>query len=730
MSQSQLLSGVTVVDLGVGMAPAIVARFLCDAGARVYRVEPEEGDPFADYYPAYSVWRSGEEFSVAADLEQLLTGADICIIGGEDHPALERRRDAPVIAEQFPELIVLDFTEGPSGEGYNGPSTELLAQVRSGLALEQLPDRPIVNAFEPANYGAALQGLIGVLGALCERESGGKGQVVTTSLFEGALVWISSYWAQLEKPNPRADFVIPRGVWPLVFKTKDDVHVHIVIGGAGSKYGIYQALDIDDPTVKPEDSGMPQPGAGPKKFFGDYDLLAKHAAKKNSGELLESIWEKGLPAEPVRQPGECWDDQQIKRNEVILTEDDGTQRVGIPFLANFFAGGTHKKTRSKNSLPLDGVRVIDCGAFVAGPFAGSALSDLGAEVIKIEALAGDPNRSIFKSFSAANRGKKAISIDMKSEEGRDIVAKLCASADVVMNNFRPGVSKRLGVDPETLSKSNPGIIVLEAPAYGSEGPLALKAGFDMVMQAWCGHEAKAAGRGNEPRWNRTNLVDIAGGMIGSVAILSALYHRSRTGNGAALESPLCNAGIFTLSELYKNKGGSVQGAPVLSSSLSNYHPAESLYEASDGWVAIVARGNEQALALRDALGLTEKIGNNVSQWSENEEREIASVVSRKKIEDLRAELNPQKIWVEPCIDDREKKILNDQSLIENRTVRVSTHKDLGAIHELGTMFSLSRFRLGNGLPAPAPGEHTRDILESLGYSGEKIDAFYDGKIVI
>ena len=182
------------------------------------------------------------------------------------------------------------------------------------------------------------------------------------------------------------------------------------------------------------------------------------------------------------------------------------------------------------------------------------------------------------------------------------IADATAEADIVMNNFRPGVSSRLSVGPEQLSKLNPSLIVMEAPAFGKEGPLAMKAGFDMVMQAWVGHEAKAAGEGNKPRWNRTNLVDIAAGMIGTVAMLAALFHRERTGECVSLESPLCNAGIYTLAELIQRPDGEFAGVPTLSSSLRGFHPAEALYAASDGWVAIVARGDSAALALRDKLG--------------------------------------------------------------------------------------------------------------------------------
>lgn len=729
MSDISLLGDLKVVDLGVGMAALLAAKLLADMGADVVRIKPEGGDPFATIYPTYEVLRRGETPGNVADLEALLAAADVCLLGGEDHPALTRRRDALEIAARHPRLVVLDITDGPAGTDYVGPSTELLAQVRSGLVWEQEPDRPIVNAFDPGTYGAAMQGVIGVLGALFEREASGQGQVVTTSMFEGALAWIGSYWVQLEKPTPVADFVIPRGVAPLIFRTKDGQFIHMAIGGTGSKYGFYQALRIDDPSVLPSDSGMPKPGGGRKEFFGDYDLLAAHVAAMDADELLARVWERGLPAELVQNPGVCWSEAQIARNGIIETDADGTRHVGLPFLVAPLAQAT-VKPRQAGKRPLEGITVVDCGAFVAGPLAAVPLAALGAEVIKVEARQGDPNRSIFKSFSVSNNSKKVIGVDMKHAEGVAVVQKLCSAADVVMNNFRPGVSARLGVDPASLASLNPNLVVLEAPAFGNEGPLAMKAGFDMVMQAWTGHEVKAAGRGNEPRWNRTNLVDFAGGMIGSIAMLAALIYRQRTGKTVSLESPLCNAGVFTLSELVELPDGRFTRVPQLSGSLSGYHPSEALYRASDGWLAIVARGEAAALALREGLGLTERLSADIGSWAETEEQVIADRVAAQDIAAVIALLTPLGVWVEACQDGKEQKILNDPALIRRGTVRTSEHQAFGRINETGMMFAFSRSITGNDLPAPMPGAQTRELLGKCGYSDADIDALYVGNVVV
>lgn len=724
MGEPRLLDGIRVVDLGVGMAAALVAKFLADAGATVTRVPPPGGDPFASYFPAYEIWRRGAGIAEEAELEDLLAQADVCIVGGEDDPALERRRDGAQIAARHHKLVILDITAGPEGTAYAGrPATELLAQARSGLVWEQKPDRPIFNAFEPASYGAAFQGLIGLLAALYEREGSGRGQLVSTSLFEGALAWIGGYWAKLERPTPAADYVIPAGVQPLVFRTRDNKFIHIVIGSAGSKYGMYQALEIDDPSVQPGDSGMPQAGSDARNFFGDYDLLADHVAKRDRDELLAAIWARGLPAEPVLEPGLCWDDAQIARNGIIVTDSDGTRHVGLPFRYERVQDGPPKPPPAGLRRPLEGLRVVDCGAFVAGPLAGVFLAELGADVIKLEgSRAPDPNRSIFKSFIVANRGKRGLAVDLKDEEGRRIVQSLCAGADIVMNNFRPGVSARLGVDPASLHSLNPGLIILESPAYGSEGPLALKSGFDMVMQAWCGHEAKAGGRGGEPLWNRTNLVDMHGGMIGAVAVLSALVHRARTGDGAALEAPLVNAGIFGLSELVQRPDGRFEGSQRPMASLRGYHPAEALYEAKDGWVALVARGDDAIAGLRQGLGLAEALGRPAAEWDDPEEAAIVAAVADRTVEDLEALLLPLGVWLEPCPRDCESRILGDPLLLARGTVGAVHHPTFGRVVTVGTLYSFSRSEAGAERAPPLQGGSTREILREQGMTDDTIDA--------
>ncbi len=735
MSGSEGLKGLKVIDLGVGMAAALVSKYLIESGAEVTRVEPADGDPFYQQYPAYAVWRRGSHIEVEAAgsedrLESLLRSADVCILGGEDYPGIERgRRTAVDLQRLNPRLVLLDIQGYPAPTQHAGrPATDILVQARSGLSYEHYSNRPLLMSFEPANYGAALQGLTALFAALFERERSGLGQIASTSMYEGALMWMLYLWVEAERPTPASNFVMPKDAVPLIFKCADDSYIQVVLGSAGSKGRLYQILEINDPSVDINDSGMPKPRADTRNFFGDIDLLGAHIGRRNRTELLEAIWNADLPAEPVLPPGGGWDDAQVVHNKIIVRDADGVRHVGHPVSVKS-SPAPRKALPPPGAGPLSGITVIDFGAFVAGPYTSIALGDLGANVIKVEALVGDPNRAVFRAFTSVNRGKRVIAIDMKAKEGREIAQRLCKNADVALNNFKTGVSARLGIDAKSLHEINPHLIVLESAAYGSSGPKAERPGFDMVFQAFCGHEHRGGGTGNPPLWNRTSMVDYAGGMLGAAAVLQQLFQRARTGSGAELGIGLLNSGLYLLSELISMPDGRFAGAPPLNREQSGYHPAEQMYEAADGWIAVAARGEASARKLLEVLNLNGAVMRPAAQWGESEAAAIAAAIRGRPLAGLTESLGAAGVWAETCRRNVEHEALNDPDLIAAGTVYCSEHPDYGRLREIGPLFRLSRsHRAGNG-HAPLRGQHTRELLTELGYDAAAIEGLYARKVV-
>jgi len=724
------LRGLKVVDRGLGMAPALVAKFLREAGAAITRVEPAAGDPFYDVYPAYATWREGAQIEreSAGRVEALLRDADVCITGGEDYPGVARRNDAAALQARHPRLVVLDIEGHPAGTTHAGrPATDALVQARSGLSFEHYSKRPLLMSFEPSNYGAALHGLCGTFAALLQRESTGRGQVVSTSLYEGALSWLMLLWCEMDRPTPATRFVMPKDPWPLIFRCADGVYVQVVLGSAGSKGRLYQILRIDDPTVDINDSGMPKPTADAKNFFGDIDVLAKHIETWQSRALLDAIWKAGLPAEPVLPPGGCWDDAQVQHNGIVALGTDGTRSIGHPLTARP-SPAPRRTVPGGLSAPLAGIKVMDFGAFVAGPYTSTVLSDFGADVIKVEPMTGDPNRGIFLSWTSSNRGKRCVTIDLKTPDGLKIARELCVAADVVTSNFRPGVSARLGIDAKTLHGLKPELIVLESAAYGTTGPRADGAGFDMCFQALCGHDWRGGGVGNAPLWNRTSMVDFTAGLLGAVGVLQHLYERALSGAGTELGAGLLNAGLFLFSELIQRADGEFAGAPPLNARQTGYHPAEQLYQAADGWLAIAARGETMARRLLDVLGLSD-IETPRGGWSLDVENRIAAVVAGRSVADLAAALEKAGVWAERCSAEGESQNLRDRDLVRLGTVCSTEHPQFGVVRQIGPLVRLSAANRGVRRHAPLPGEHTDEILAELGYSTAQVADLRERRIV-
>jgi crotonobetainyl-CoA:carnitine CoA-transferase CaiB-like acyl-CoA transferase len=199
----------------------------------------------------------------------------------------------------------------------------------------------------------------------------------------------------------------------------------------------------------------------------------------------------------------------------------------------------------ENWLPLAGLRVVDFAMFVPGPFASSILADLGAEVIKVEMIKGDPGRAYVPvQFHTENRNKRSIALDLKNRSSASVVEKLAKTSDIALEGFRPGVAKRLGIDYDTLKKYNPKLIYCSISGYGQTGPWSGHPGHDVNYLAaagglaFPGHWLKPPGRSSLP------VADMAGGSFGAISILAALHEMKSTGKGAYLDLSMFESAFF------------------------------------------------------------------------------------------------------------------------------------------------------------------------------------------
>jgi CoA:oxalate CoA-transferase len=258
---------------------------------------------------------------------------------------------------------------------------------------------------------------------------------------------------------------------------------------------------------------------------------------------------------------------------------------------------------------LDGVRVLDLSRVMSGPFCTAMLADLGAEVIKIEMPGGGDDSRHFGPFQDGesayfmllNRGKKSMTLDLKSERGREILMAMVKSSDVVIENFRPGVAKRLGLDYESLSQLHPGLIYASISGFGQEGPLADRPAYDLIVQAMSGLMNVTGQRDGPPTAVGESVIDVCTGMFAAWGISTALYDRERTGKGRNLDIAMMDS-MFSMMltvlsmQLYTDRPPTRVGSrhPVT-------YPVD-VFETTDGHIVMVVTTDRGFAALCKAIG--------------------------------------------------------------------------------------------------------------------------------
>ncbi|WP_129778395.1 CoA transferase [Peristeroidobacter soli] len=719
---SSIAADVKVVDLAVGLSAAVIVKSLTDNGAQVTRIAPPGGDPFATVYPAYEALKGGARSLSAEVIDAQLADADVCLIGGEDHPGLSWRFDAEALQAKFPRLVIVQLS------GYaldpSRPAVDLLVQARTGLVHEQLNDQPVQFAVALPSYGAALSGLIGLWAALIERERSGLGQIVRTSMQRGLALFWSQIWMEAERADALFDKLPPKDVQHLIFECADGDYIHFVLGVPNALAKLYAVLGIDI-AVDPNERGIPTLARGPQSYFADRSIIEPFIKRRQRAELVAALNEAGLAAEPVLMPGEAWSLPQVQASGLLSQREDGSTLMGNPLrfeqVSTPSAGAELSPSNAAGALA--GLRIVDFGNFIAGPYASKLLADLGADVIRVEPPTSLAALTGMRNTVVANRGKRSIVIDMKSAEGLELAHRLCASADVSTHNFRLGVDARLGIDPASLRRIRANIVTLATTGYGSIGPKAKDAGWDMVMQALCGHEARAGGKNNRPMWYRSAYVDFATGALGAIAILMAVYSRLRHHTATAAENSLLGTSLFLMSELLLTPDRQFVGAPLLNSQRTGFHPTEQLYRTRDGWIAIAARGETMSATLARTFELQPAPATR-AEWNEHSAAQLADRLSSLSSAEAVARLESAGVWVERCNPASWQTLRDDPRARAAGLVVEAQDSAYGRVlSTFGPVVTFSRSRAPGALrSSPAHGEHSREILAELGVAAEQIES--------
>ncbi len=386
---------------------------------------------------------------------------------------------------------------------------------------------------------------------------------------------------------------------------------------------------------------------------------------------------------------------------------------------------------SSGPRALEGIRVLDVTQVMAGPFCAMQLCDMGADVIKVEPPEGDSTRRMAgatgqdsAAFNAVNRGKRGIVLDLKTAAGQQALRRLLHGADILIENYRPGVMKRFGLDYATVMVDFPALIYASISGYGQTGPDAAKGGFDLIAQGVSGLMSVTGQPGGPPMKIGVPITDLGAAMFALAGILAALHHRHQTGRGQYIETSLVEAGLaFSVWESAQYFGEGVTPAP-----LGSAHRMLAPYQAihcADGYITLGAANDRLFERLSRLLGHPE--WPTLPTYATATARVINRARLIQEIEAITATESRQH-WIAlleansiPCgpINDYAEAFADPQVRAREMVVPVD-HPTLGRLHTPGSPLKMSETPPIVGRRAPLLGEHTREVLLEAGYTEEDI----------
>ena len=701
MSMQGACEGLRILDLTHGMAGPLATMILADFGAEVVRVEsPERVSDWDE--AAYLLLQRGKK-SVPLDLHtdqgrsdaaDLAAGMDVVIESLGAGVADRAGIGYGTLSATNPRLVYCSISSfGRSGPLAGIKADDGLVMAKAGILRDQPGwfggDRPVYRAPRDGSYFAAMLAVQGILAAVRARDLTGKGQLVETSMLQALCC----------RQNPKVRWLLREGESLPVESgshaaAKEDEHslahhrdpreINLIGMRVQCKDGRWMVHSHTEPHFFPawikvlgfdwiwEDERF----KGAPHQFPDEDakvelvrLVTARMQEKSSTEWMQAYLANGnVCGDVIQTTQEALRHPQMVETGNVLTVDD--PRVGeilqvgplakipgapatvrgpapLPGLDNLESVLSERGESAASfpdpvrrlSGPLEGVTIIECAYYYATPFATALLADLGARVIKIEPLKGDPYRLLggdpynlsgggtdpvlnlgHNNMVRAMQGKESIALNLKDERGQKILHGLVASADVFVHSFRPGVPESLGIDYDTLRKINPTLVYQYGASYGSTGPYSRQPAIDPIIAAFAGTTVHQAGEGNPPL-TETGADPVAAAGHAAAMVLG-LFARHRTGKGQHVESSMIVSNIYLNCDdalSYEGKlprtsvdnqqFGTAPARRLYETAGPSAHDVSESYENPDSrWVFLSAEGDEEFFTfckVADRLDLTE-----------------------------------------------------------------------------------------------------------------------------
>lgn len=395
------------------------------------------------------------------------------------------------------------------------------------------------------------------------------------------------------------------------------------------------------------------------------------------------------------------------------------------------------------SGPLAGCRVVELAHIMAGPVCGLMLADMGAEVVKVEKVAGDDTRRMLPpdvngesaAFMMMNRNKRGIALDLKQADGRAALLRLLDRADVVIENYRKGTMEKLGLGYETLKARNPGLIYCEISGFGRTGPYAERGGFDLIAQGMSGlMSITGEGPGRPPVKVGAPVTDITAGILAAMGVLAAYARKLQTGEGQRVDTSLFEAGI--VHTYWQSAIAFATG--VSPGAMGSAHPLNAPYQAfrtADGWVNIGAANQKNWERLVDILGRPElgsdpRFASNDQRMANRPALEAAlnAVFETKTTAEWLAILEAGGFPAGPVLSIGE--MHEDPQALAREMVVTTDHPVAGKVKTLGLPVKFSGTPGGVERAAPVLGQHSRAVLAELGYAERDVERMITAGAVI
>ncbi len=641
------------------------------------------------------------------------------------------------------------------------------AHLEHDWSAVQGPPRP--GPVFPASFypslGAFFAASLGIHAALRAREITGRGQWVETSLLQGALACASGVWQRAEHVeakdfdswilcarSPKGHFACADGRW-----------IHNWVPNPRFLLG---ASAGDTLTATPDLAAKRDPdrfGTAPGELvvMQHYQPILAEAVKKFPAQAwVTAAAAANMTIQAVRSPEESLADPLLLADGCVAEVQDpelGTirqvgrvirlaknpSRIGAPparpgahtaavkaEAAALAARPTAPVPASGRSLraPLEGITVLDLGLAIAGPFGAQLLSDLGATVIKINALYDIYWHANHIAYMA-NRGKRSIALDLKDARAMQVLHELVARADVVQHNMRADAAQRIGVDYESLARVNPRLVYCHSRGFES-GPRAHLPGNDQTGGCLAGTqwEDGGMGRGGKPMWSFCSLGDTGNGFLSAIAILQALAHRDRTGEGQFCDTSIVYAQLLNTSTTVARPDGSGFARPRTDASQTGFSATHRLYEARGGWLCVLAPDDAAFARLCGALDLAALASDprfaSAAARAQHDAELAAALAARfaeRPAREAFAALDAAGVPCEICDPEFALALHDDPELRARGWTASHPHPFVGKLDQIGLLCDLSETpgRV-QGRPLIV-GEHSREILRELGRSPAEID---------